>query len=180
MRTLKIFGIDTLETITIDDDGRRTPPLETCGGPKIWLCDLGVSSEKLLYLYPEHLKLLYERFKAANPKGVILGPENSFDEYAPPGLSEAELNELEEEGRIFVDLFHSDSEQGYPHARKYLPELFEPGVIDKMAADPWLDAHLLGRAIREGAAPAELGDSVRWSPEWRAYCDRLIASGEYK
>ena len=180
MRTLNMFGRDTFEIVTIDDDGRRVPPLETCGGPKIWSSDLGASSHKLLYLYPEHLKLLYDRFKAANPKGVVIGPENSFDEYAPPGRTEAELNKLEEERKIFVDLFLTDEEQGYPHARKYLPELFEPGMIDKMAADPWLNVRLLGQAVKEDAVPAGPGKSNRWSPEWRAYCDNVVASGEYK
>jgi hypothetical protein len=180
MRTLDMFGRNTFETIMIDDDGRTIRPIETCGGPKIWACWLGMVSDKLLYHYPEHLRLLYDRFSKANPTGVVLGPEFSFDEYAPAGLTEAELNKLEEEGKIFVNIFLRDEEQGYPHVRKYLPELFEPGMIEKMAADPWLDVRLLGRAQEEGHVPLLPGESDRWSPEWRAYCDRLIASGEYK
>jgi hypothetical protein len=50
-------------------------------------------------------------------------------------------------------------------------------MIDKMAADPWLNVRLLVKAKKEGAVPSALGDLARWSPEWRAYCDRLIASG---
>jgi hypothetical protein len=180
MYSWAICGLDTLETITIEDDGRKALPLELCGGPKVWPSAFGRDGGKTLYLYPEHLKLLYERFKNANPKGVVLGPENSFDEYAPPELTEKELERLEAERKIFVDLFLTDEDRGYPHARRYLPELFEPETIDKMASDPWLNAHLLGKAVREGTVPSRWETSDRWSPEWRAYCDRLIASGEYK
>jgi hypothetical protein len=175
-----MLGLDTLETIVVEDDGRQKLPLELCGGPKIWSTCLGAPIHKTLYLYPEQLNLLYARFKAANPKGVVLGPENSFGDYAGPGLSRHELNKLEEEGKIFVDLFLTDEEEGYPHARKYLPELFAPGVIDRMVADPWLDYFLLLEAIEEGAVPSRWGTSDRWSPEWRAYCDRLQARGAHQ
>jgi hypothetical protein len=180
VKNLDMFGRDTFEILTIDRDGRTIRPIDTCGGPTIWASYLGASSEKLLFLYPEHLRLLYDRFSKANPTGIALGPEFSFDKYAPTGLTEAELNKLEEEGKIFVNIFFRNDEQGYPYARKYLPELFAPGMIEKMAADPWIDARLLGRAQREGHVPPLPGESARWCPEWRAYCDRLIASGEYK
>ena len=110
----------------------------------------------------------------------MYGPEDSFDEYAPPGLTRKELDKLQAERKIFVNLFLTDPEAGYPHARKYLPELFEPGMIDKMAADPWLNVRLLGEARKKRIVATASGDAARWSPEWRAYCDRLIASGEYK
>jgi hypothetical protein len=180
MTPLDMFGLDTLEAISISEDWRAKLPLEFYAGPKIWPSYLGKDSDKTLFLYPEHLKLLYERFRIANPKGVVFGPANSFDEYAPPGLSEDELNRLEADRKIFVKPFSTDWDRGYPHARKYLPELFEPTVINKMDADPWLNVHLLGQAEREGIVPRELGDLARWSPEWRAYCDRLLASGNHK
>ena len=94
MYSWAMCGLDTLETITM---------AKTMGG---WPCPSNVAEDqrfgrphsveaggKTLYLYPEHLKLLYERFKDANPKGVVLGPENSFDEYALPGLTEKELED---------------------------------------------------------------------------------------
>jgi hypothetical protein len=179
MRSFEMFGLDTFESIHLSD-ARGEMPLELRPGPKVWHCDFGGDSDKLLYLYPEHLSLLYERFRAANPKGIVFGPEGSFDDYAPSDLSREELEKLREERKIFVSLFLTDEDLGYPHARKYLPELFEPGMIDKMVADPWLNVRLLGKAEKEGAVPSASGDAARWSPEWRAYCDRLIASGEYK
>jgi hypothetical protein len=180
MMSLYMLGLDTFETMELSEYWRTQLPLELYAGPKIWPDALGKDSDKTLYLYPEQLKLLYERFKAANPKGVVLTADAGVSEYAPPGLSRQELDRMEEEHEIFVDLFLTEEELGYPHARKYLPELFAPGVIDKMDADPWLNVHLLGQAEREGHVPKELGDLARWSPGWRAYCDRLLASGIYK
>lgn len=178
MNSWDMFGLDTLEIIDIGD-GRSKLPIELCEGPKVWHSALGGASDKLLYLYPEHLKLLYDRFRKANPKGVIFGIDGSFDEYAPSGLSKKELDRLQEERKIFVSLFLTDEGLGYPHARKYLPELFEPNLINKMAADPWLNVDLLDQAIRDGHVPDGPGESSRWSPEWRAYCDRVIAIGSY-
>lgn len=183
MYAWNMLGLDTLERIGVDygrGDAFDNLPFELRCGPKVSPYYLGKKSDKTLYLYPEHLKLLYDRFKAANPRGVILVAGDGFDDYAPPGYTEKELEKLEEDRKIFVSLFLTDESLGYPHARKYLPEMFAPGMMEKMTADPWLDVDLLGKAIKEGAVPDGPGDSSRWSPEWRAYCDRLIASGEYK
>ena len=184
MYSWNMLGLNTLETIGVDygrGDAFQALPFELRAGPKICSGDVGGVGSKILFLYPEHLKLLYDRFKVANPKGLVFGrSDSSFNEYAPPGLTEMEINKLEEEHKIFVDLFSTDAHLGCPYAKKYLPELFEPGMVDKMAADAWLNVKLLGKAIREGQVPAGPGESSRWSPEWRAYCDRLIASGEYK
>jgi hypothetical protein len=179
MYSWNMLGLDTLERITIGEGGGDLP-LELREGPKVWHCDLGGNSDKLLYLYPSHLKLLYERFKEANPKGVVSGAGDFFDAYAPPGLAAEKLDKLEEEGKIFVNIFYKDPEHGYPHARKYLPELLEPALIDRMAADPWLNVRLLDKAEKEGRVPKELGEAARWSPEWRAYCDKLLSAGDYK
>lgn len=74
MYAWNMLGLDTLEIIGIDY-GRGeyfdSLPFEMRAGPKVWLWNLGVGSHKIVYLYPEQLKLLYERFKAANPKGVV-------------------------------------------------------------------------------------------------------------
>lgn len=183
MYSWNMLGLDTLELIGVDYGRGKSfenLPFEMRPGPKIWLCDLGIKSDKLLYLYPEHLNLLYERFKAANPKGVVFGPDDFEEDYAPAGYSKKELDKLEEDRKIFVNLFLTDENQGYPHARKYLPELFEPETLCKMAADPWLNVDLLGQAEKEAKVPFAPGESSRWSPEWRAYCDRLLASREYK
>jgi hypothetical protein len=178
-----MIGLNTLERISVDygrGDAFDRLPWDLRAGPTIWHSDMGGDSDKVLFLYPDHLKLLYDRFEKANPKGVALVAGDGFDAYAPPGHTIKELDKLEEERKIFVNLFMTDAALGYPHARKYLPELFEPGLIDQMAADPWLNVKLLGKAIKEGHVPDEPGNSSRWSPEWRAYCDRLVASGEYK
>lgn len=179
MNSYELFGPDTMEIITAGE-GKGDYSFDERGGPEIWSGVFGLNPGKLLYLYPDHLKLLYDRFATANPSGLLEGWAGTFDDYLPPGMTKEERDRLEDEGELFVDIFPACEETDYPRARKYLPELFEPGVIEKMAADPWLDATLLGKAIREGAVPARLCDAARWSPEWRAYCDRLIASGAYK
>jgi hypothetical protein len=184
MYSWNMLGLNTLETIGVDygrGDAFQALPFELRAGPKICSGEMGGEGSKILFLYPAHLKPLYDRFKAANPKGLVFGrSDSSFNEYAPPGLSKKDIDALQEERKIFVDLFNTDAHLGCPHAKKYLPELFESGIVDKMAADPWLNVRLLGKAIREGRVPDGPGESPRWSPEWRAYCDRLIASGAHK
>lgn len=184
MYSWNMLGLDTLEMISIDygkGEAFENLPFELRPGPTIDPADFGKRSFKMLFLYPEHLSLLYRRFKEANPKGVIfIASDDDLTPFAPPGLAKKELDKLEEERKIFVSLFSTDASSGYPHVRRYLPELFEPGVIEKMAADPWLDSHLLAAAIEEGIVPRTAGESARWSPEWRTYCDKLMASGRHK
>jgi hypothetical protein len=180
MRDWRLLGLDTLETIPLEHDFgglySQMPP-ERRLGARISNCYLGINPPKVLLLYPEHLKLLYDRFLAANPKGVIEILENQEYSYAPPEYSDADIARLEEERKIFVDLFYTDDDLGYPFARKYLPEAFTPEMLMRMTNDPWLDAFLLRDAIKSGAIPANMDRAAgRWSPEWRAYCDRLICN----
>ena len=179
-----LLGLDTFDILGVGyGRGKEfdAVPLEKREGPKVWSRFFGVEPNRILYLHPEHLELLYKRFSATNPTGVIPGAGDDFyNDYAPKHLSPAEVARLEDEGEIFVHVFDEAMQHGYPHVRKYLPELFEPGVTEKMHRDPWLNVHLLGQAVKEGAVPAGPGESNRWTPEWRKYCDKLIASGEYK
>jgi len=127
MRTLNMFGRDTLRSH--DRRRRAVPPLETCG--RKYVVRSRCVFHKLLYLYPEHLKLLYDRFKAANPKGVVIGPENSFDEYAPQE-DRSGIEQAGEERKIFVDLFLTDEEQAI-RMRENICRNCSNGMIDKMA-----------------------------------------------
>ncbi|ARN82181.1 hypothetical protein [Methylocystis bryophila] len=179
-----LLGLDTFDILGVGYGGGRefeAMPLAQREGPKIWSRFFGVRPSRVLYLSPEQLDLLYNRFAAANPKGVVSGAGDDFYRaFAPDHLTRQEVDRLEDEGKIFIHVFDEEMQHGFPHVRRYLPELFEPGVVEKMHRDPWLHVHLLGQAIREGVVPDGPGESSRWSPEWRAYCDRLIASGEYK
>lgn len=179
-----LLGLDTFDILGVGygrGEEFDAMPLQKREGPKIWSRFFGVNPSKVLYLYPEQLELLYKRFAAANPSGVRPGAGDRFyRDFAPKHLSPAEVARLEDEGKIFVHVFDEGMQYGYPHVRKYLPELFDPGVVDKMHSDPWLQVHLLGQAIQAGEVPERPGAASRWSPEWRAYCDRLIASGAYK
>jgi hypothetical protein len=179
-----LIGLDTLEVLGVGTGRGKdfdAMPLEHREGPKIFSYFFGFFPGPVLYLYPEQLQLLYKRFKEANPSGIVSGTGDLFyRQYAPGHLTNQEIENLENEGKIFVHLFDEEEPHPYPHLKKYLPELFEPGIVEKMRSDPWLHVHLLGQAIREGAVPNGPGETSRWSPEWRAYCDRLIASGEHK
>jgi len=183
MREWHLLGLNTLELIHVDNDYSdvfKSLPPELQLGPQIHTYYLGMKPGKSLFVYPEHLKLLYDRFTTANPKGVVMLRDDEEYNYAPPGLIEEEVLKLDEEGKIFVDLFISDAPDGYPYARKYLPEVFEPQMLAKMEADPWLDTDLLRKVREEGIVPGRPGWSRRWSPEWRAYCDRLAAGESQK
>jgi hypothetical protein len=73
---------------------------------------------------------------------------------------------------MFVCLDTTDEQHGYPFLRPFLPEIFESEMVRRMEADPWLDVKLLGKATAEGQVPERRDYHPRWSPEWRAYCDR--------
>jgi hypothetical protein len=182
MYSWNMLGLDTLEMISVDygkGEAFENLPFELRPGPTIDPTDFGKRPFKMLFLYPEHLDLLYRRFKQANPKGIVfIASDDDFTPFAPPGLTKKELDKLEEERKIFVNIFSTDASLGCPHVRKYLPELFEPGTIEEMAADPWLDSHLLATALEKGIVPRNPGESSRWSSEWRAYCNDLKASGQ--
>lgn len=182
--THNLIGLDTLEIIGVGDgrgDDFDAMPIEQREGPKISSYYFGFQPGRVLYLYPEQLDLLYKRFKEANPSGVVSGSGDLFYwEYAPKDLTREEIHDLENEGEMFVHIFDPNAREPYPRVRKYLPELFELGVVEKMHADPWLNVQLLGQAVKEGAVSTGPGESNRWFPEWRAYCDKLLASGEYR
>jgi hypothetical protein len=179
-----MIGLDTLEVLGVGTGRGKefdAMSLDQREGPKISSYYFGFQPGRVLYLYPEQLDLLYKRFTAANPSGVVAGTGDLFyREYAPKNLSQEAIENMENQGKIFVHLFDEYPPHPYPYVRKYLPELFEPGVVEKMHRDPWLNVHLLGQAVKEGFVPDGPGETSRWFPEWRAYCDRLIASGEYK
>lgn len=182
--THNLVGLDTFEILGVGDGRGKefdVMPLEQREGPKVSSYYFGDRPGHTLYLYPEQLKLLYDRFREANPTGVVSGTGDfSYRQFAPKHLGQEEVKSLEDEGKLFVHIFDPDARKPYPQVRRYLPELFEPGLIDKMHRDPWLHVHLLGQAVREGAVPTGAGESNRWFPEWRAYCDKLTASGAYE
>jgi hypothetical protein len=76
-----------------------------------------------------------------------------------------------------VNLTFTNEDAGYPHLKKYLPEIFDGKVIEKMASNPWLDVHLLGRAIAKKIVPSTLEFSPRWSHEWKKYADEMSLGG---
>jgi hypothetical protein len=180
--SFNLFGKDTFELISVSHGTRYRErwTLEQHPGPKVMRQLPGGSGRTALYLYPQHLKLLYARFKQANPTGACVEMDGMHEtKYTPIGLTELQVEALHEARRIFVDLTHTDEELGYPHLRRYLPEIFEPDVEAAMRADPWLDSQLLGRAVSQGHVPGHFEDQLeqhpRWLPDWKEYCVRHFA-----
>lgn len=171
----QLFGRDSLSRCDVGSGPQYQAAWELgrFPGPTLWWNLMGGSQTKFVYLDPSHLKLLYDRFKAANPSGVTIEQDWSFDRFAPAGYSQAELEKMEAERKIFVSLTLTDEDQGYPHLRAILPEAFEPAVVAALGADPWYDVRLLAKAIKDGIVPISHERDERWSPEWRRYCDRL-------
>ena len=166
-----LLGLDTLELI---DVGYEKSPALNWGlldhrGPVIDLALLGLGPEPMQVMLPaDLLEQLYGRFADANPKGTVMVTDENYQQYAPPGLTEEDIERLVEEGELFPLITWDKT--GYPLLVRYLPELLRPEVIRRLADDPELDPALLARAFAAGALPKTYGDRHwRWRPEWPAY-----------
>lgn len=172
-----LFGSDTLQMIGVSFGGayRARWNLEQHPGPKLLTSVLlGVKKvSPIRYLYPQQLELLYERFRRANPGGVELADQDEVDGRYIRALGHEMFDRLMAERKLLAVLDLTDEDLGYPHLRPYLPEVFEPETVRRMEVDPWLDVELLGEAMRSGKVPCRRDYHPRWSPEWRAYCDRV-------
>jgi len=168
--SFNLFGKDTYELLSIGHGVRymESWPLEAHSGPTLWLSLLGGGSRKIVYLPHDLLKLLYERFKAANPSGTSIDINDmAIARFAPPNLTKKELNDLINEGKLFLDIVNSEEDEGYPHLKKYLPELNSPEVIAAMEQDRSIDRDLLSKAVASGAVPDTKTMDPRWSAEWK-------------
>lgn len=177
------FGHDTLTEIGVGQ-GRgawRRWSLMDHAGPFFHLNNLGYPTKRTIYLPMDLLELLYSRFRAANPSGVTLTDDDESLEVALAGsrYTEKEREDMYDRREAFFRIDIEKSWEGYPYIRPYLPELYEPTTIERLANDPWLDYQLLDWA--EFLGPDRGGirhdlwvdRSARWSPEWRAFCDKL-------
>lgn len=185
-----LYGYDTTQSIWIGSGPSVMShwKLENFPGPTLQAQWLGHAARKSLYLPQDLLLLLYERFRSRNPGGVSVAYMTELEARFAAHMSSQECDALYEQRKIFVDLVLSDEDQGYPHLRPYLPEVFERQRLQEIAADPWLDAHLLatvaptlssdgeatnGLAKDIGHIISPAGRSERWWPQWRSYCDAL-------
>ncbi|WP_029922264.1 hypothetical protein [Nevskia soli] len=175
-----LFGKDTLEEVEIGYGAphREQWSLERHPGLRMYMRALGGEEGAYRYLYPDHLKLLYARFAAANPGGMVMGVDDVVEAAyeREHGLTSKQVEALTEQDLLYVPVTSEGELVGLPYLRRYLPEVFEPAMVGRMQADPWLDAHLLERALGAGAVPDGREMHPRWSPEWRGYCDRLRPS----
>lgn len=172
-----LYGRDTLELIHLDQgrgDDWINWGVDQFGGPVILLNLLSPGKHfKIVYLYPEHLKNLYSRFAEANPSGVEIGKNNWYESKYPLAGSLNNEDVTPFTGNLYVNLSMTDEDAGYPHLKKYLPEIYDERIISKMAADPWLDVRLLGEAIIKGIVTPDSHCSARWTSDWQNYCNGL-------
>jgi hypothetical protein len=172
--TFKLYGKTTAEILPINyarGEFKIDWPLENHPGPTLMSNLIGDDIDmRPLYLYPEHLSLLYSRFTDANPDGVEVGVEFWYEnKYGCLQIENDSEQYVHDSGANFVDLIYNEEEIGFPRLKRYLPEIFDRNVIKKMLEDKWLDAYQLGKAINEGAVPFLIDKDSRWSPEWLAY-----------
>jgi hypothetical protein len=167
-----LYGRNTTETVALGcgPQAMRHWSLPQFPGPDLWTHWLGLPERRRVYLPLDLLLLLYERFYAANPDGLAI----------------VEVGELQAR-LVRTSLTCTDQDRGYPHLRRYLPEVFDPRLLREIADDPWLDAHLLAEVAPMLPAGEEgwgvdahgqrivspLGRSERWWPQWRDYCESL-------
>ncbi|MET3494694.1 hypothetical protein [Variovorax boronicumulans] len=172
-----LYGRDTLELIYLDQgrgDDWMDWSAERFGGPVMLLNLLSPGEDsKIVYLYPEHLKKLYSRFAGANPSGVEIGKNSWYERKYPLADFLNHEGETRHARSPYVNLSMTDEEAGYPHLKKYLPEIFDKEIVAKMATDPWLDMRLLGEAIGKGLVKPNPHCSPRWTVDWQNYCDDL-------
>lgn len=174
MGSFCLYGCNTTEALALGcgPQAQRHWSLPQFPGPDLWTHWLGLPQRRRVYLPLDLLLLLYERFYRANPDGLAI-------------VEAAELASRP----VRTHLTRTDPERGYPHLRRYLPEVFDLRLLSEIAADPWLDAQLLAQiaptlpAGEEGwgtdahgqRVVSPLGRSERWWPQWRAYCESLDA-----
>lgn len=181
----EVFGKNTLEVIPVGDGSlyRRKWLLRQHPGPRLNLKLLGGHRCKMVYLYKEHLEILYARFALENPAGFAIELDGAYEEkWLPAGVSPRDIDALYDKREIFVNLIYTDDDLGYPHLKRYLPEIFDASVVSAMGEDPWLDADMLYKAIGKGVLGSKSEDGLpqhlRWSEEWRAYCRSYKISQE--
>lgn len=184
-----LYGHDTKEEVSIGYGPQvmRQWSLEKFPGPYFFTDWLGLPERKLIFLPPDILQLLYARFRAANPSGVSIAEISELEGRFAPDLTVSQCDELYDQRKLFVGIADTDAAQGYPHLRRYMPELFDLQQLEVLATDPWLDAELLAKVAPTLRPDGEAGGvseqgyriispqgrSERWWPQWRAYCDAL-------
>lgn len=173
-----LLGLDTLELIRIGSEKLAAEDWSVLDhqGPilDIYLLGYGETSRGVM-LPKDLLEKLYRRFAKANPKGMVITMNEEYLQYAPPELSEDQVEHLCDEGKLFpVITMDSYSLLGNPDRVSpligYLPELRQPEVLERLGTDPEVSLELFNQAFDEGIFPMIYGPCHwRWTPEWEAY-----------
>ena len=168
---LWLLGLDTKETVDIGD-GHKNWLFNSFRGPIFDARPVAGSAApaKTHLLLPIGLlTAFYERFAAANPSGVVVAETNELDDLEFwPDISEDERSRLYDAGEVGWDVFNDRiPPHGRDPIRRYLPELFEPAVMQQILSDPTLDFSW-GRSNQpDGNAFWSDEHHYRWSDWWR-------------
>ena len=121
-----------------------------------------------LALPPALLASLYSRFADANPNGVVIAETNELDDLEfGLEIGEDERSRLYDAGEVGWDVFNDRiPPHGRDPIRRYLPELFEPAVMQQILSDPTLDFSWKRSNQPEGNAFWNDEFHYRWSDWW--------------
>jgi hypothetical protein len=167
---LRLVGLDTKEEISLGP-GFRDWSVMDFRGPVFSAKRVGGPIGRIRLLLPKDLLVaVYDRFAKANPTGCAVADVDEMHEliYAPD-IPEAERERLWDSGEVGWDVFDWRIP---PHGRdpilRYLPELFDPAVLQGILDDP-----RLGQDERPPNAPKNFEDwwldrrrHYRWSDWW--------------
>jgi len=171
LEDLTLIGLDTREAVDLGT-GHRTWPLTHHRGPQFNASRVstGGPSRPYLVLPKDLLELFYSRFAYANPSGCAVSAVDEMDTHLYlAGTPEEERRRLWDAGEVGWEGFDwRIPPHGRDPIRRYLPELFEPTVLQRILDDPRLD--MSRKAPR---APANYEDywqdrsrHYRWSDWW--------------
>ncbi len=163
------FGKSTLEMIELGPGYRRWP-LTAFRGPVFRASRVGGPRDRGYLLLPlDLLNLLYGRFAQLNADGVLTTSfDEAYDLLVPPGFDEEEAERRYESGEILCDLFEFRRPGGRDPLLRYLPELFEPEVLNRILRDSTLDSSFRRKHRPPGDKAFWSEDKhYRWSDWWR-------------
>jgi hypothetical protein len=123
-------------------------------GPIIRLDYLGYPQKHYAYLPLSLLTALYQRFAQSSQSELRLGDFDDMDDIAIERYGDEQSTLLYDERKILATINHEWGDEGYPLLTPYLPELLDPDIINRIAADPWLDRRLLAEAEEPITPPA--------------------------
>jgi hypothetical protein len=165
------YGADTTHYVSL---GLGLPDwsVEAYQGPVLHSKMFGRRPSRIVMMPQALLDVFYQRLGSKNPSGMsILTFEECEYRARPPGMSVEEFNLRAENYEMLLDVFDPVHQKDWHLLREYLPEIFAPGVLAQLMADPCLNGNLLGWAMARGIVVRNREHDPRWSPAWLELCN---------